>query len=101
MQRPVVPVYRRRARFDPDPELALLRDVSPVVRIEMPGYTTEPAWAWLVTRHEDVRCSSTPCDVSLDASIGLLRRRKRSDRARGTMWQGGQHRATSFPVRVF
>jgi cytochrome P450 len=55
MRTPVVPVHRRRVRFDPDPELALLRDVSPVVRIEMPGYTTEPAWAWLVTRHEDVR----------------------------------------------
>ena len=55
MQPPVVPVHRRRVQFDPDPELALLRDVSPVVRIELPGYTTEPAWAWLVTRHEDVR----------------------------------------------
>jgi cytochrome P450 len=55
VQTPAVAVYRRRARFDPDPELALLRDVSPVVRIELPGYTTEPAWAWLVTRHEDVR----------------------------------------------
>ena len=55
MRTPMVPVHRRRVRFDPDPELALLRENSPVARIEIPGYTTEPAWAWLVTRHEDVR----------------------------------------------
>src|SRR5262245_18978264 len=55
MQPPVLPVHRRRSRFDPDPERALLRDASPVVRIELPGYNSESAWAWLVTRHEDVR----------------------------------------------
>ncbi len=55
MQTPVVAVHRRRVRFDPDPELALLRDVAPVVRIDLPGNTTGPAWAWLVTRYEDVR----------------------------------------------
>ncbi|WP_203907714.1 cytochrome P450 [Rhizocola hellebori] len=56
MQTPVVAVHRRRVRFDPDPELARLREVSPVVRIELPRYTTAgPAWAWLVTRYEDVR----------------------------------------------
>ncbi|MFJ2030228.1 cytochrome P450 [Streptosporangium sp. NPDC087985] len=46
-----LPLYMRRAGFDPDPELGTLREEEGVRRISTPLGVD----AWLVTRYEDVR----------------------------------------------
>ncbi|PZG02903.1 cytochrome P450 [Nonomuraea aridisoli] len=48
---PVLPVYMRRSEFDPDPELARLRDGEGVRRVN----TMFGLDAWVVTRFPDVR----------------------------------------------
>ncbi|MDP9870257.1 cytochrome P450, partial [Streptosporangium brasiliense] len=48
---PTLPLHMRRAGFDPDPELAALRDGEGVRRVSTPFGVD----AWLVTRYADVR----------------------------------------------
>ncbi|MFI6576433.1 cytochrome P450 [Nocardiopsis sp. NPDC050513] len=51
---------------DPHPAYRWLREHSPVHRIDLPG----GAWAWLVTRHEDVRAVLADPDMLKDPARG-------------------------------
>ncbi|GAA4237179.1 cytochrome P450 [Streptosporangium album] len=66
---PTLPLHMRRAGFDPDPELAVLRDEEGVRRVSTPFGVD----AWLVTRFADVRAVLSDAERFSNARQGAFR----------------------------